>query len=317
MANQPETVFTVYGLVLTSPYPFQTPLYPSAARPDFFFDFRDEPLWSDREWQGAVSLTRAFDPNRDYVEIRRSAADYLFWLVDLARFRISPGTILGHAERADELIFAEKELFDTVLPMYLELNGWYALHASAVAIDGRAYAFTALSGHGKSSLAAGLVRRGYAFLTDDRVLVERTPTDYRVQAGYPQLRLWGDAARHFVNQTHYPVMHHDWRKHLISLLKWGQYRVEPCPLAAVYMVDCQPGYDTVRLTPARGQAGMMQLLRASSIHTVVTDVQIRRLQFMTELLRDLPVKIISYPAAYDRLEETLDTILADSAIPAL
>ena len=50
-----------------------------------------------------------------------------------------------------------------------------SLHASAVALDGRALAFVAPSGTGKTSVAAHLVARGASFLTDDALAVEPVP----------------------------------------------------------------------------------------------------------------------------------------------
>lgn len=49
------------------------------------------------------------------------------------------------------------------------------LHATTVAIDGRAVLLEGPSGAGKSDLALRLIDRGAALISDDRTLVVRTP----------------------------------------------------------------------------------------------------------------------------------------------
>jgi serine kinase of HPr protein (carbohydrate metabolism regulator) len=48
-----------------------------------------------------------------------------------------------------------------------------AIHASSVAIDGRAILITGVSGSGKSDLALRLIDRGFTLISDDQTLVRR------------------------------------------------------------------------------------------------------------------------------------------------
>lgn len=66
------------------------------------------------------------------------------------------------------------------------LAGAIPLHASAVAIDGRAVVFVGGTGLGKSTLAAALCERGGAsLLADDAVVIERDEDTYQVLAVEP------------------------------------------------------------------------------------------------------------------------------------
>jgi hypothetical protein len=58
-----------------------------------------------------------------------------------------------------------------VIPLALDARGQMVLHASAIAVDGRAVAFVAAPGTGKSSLAAAFEELGRQIVADDCVVV--------------------------------------------------------------------------------------------------------------------------------------------------
>jgi hypothetical protein len=66
----------------------------------------------------------------------------------------------------------QRLLFAQVLPLAAALQGYAVVHASAVEIDGRVFAFIAASGRGKTSTAAHLVSRGATYVTDDVLALE-------------------------------------------------------------------------------------------------------------------------------------------------
>ena len=68
----------------------------------------------------------------------------------------------------------QRLFFAQVLPLAATLQGLEVMHASAVTIDGRAIAFVAASGAGKTSLAINLAARGAEILTDDVLAVDAT-----------------------------------------------------------------------------------------------------------------------------------------------
>ncbi|HEX8207072.1 MAG TPA: hypothetical protein VF587_13510 [Solirubrobacteraceae bacterium] len=70
----------------------------------------------------------------------------------------------------------EHRLACVAVPLMLAERGDLALHASAVAVDGRAVAFSAPSGTGKSTTAAALAERGYDVLAEDGCVVTAAET---------------------------------------------------------------------------------------------------------------------------------------------
>jgi hypothetical protein len=83
----------------------------------------------------------------------------------------------------------QRLLFAQVLPLVSTLHGMVAFHASAVAIARRGFAFVAPSGTGKTSLAAHLLARGAALLTDDVAMLQTDASGLRVHAGAGMMAL--------------------------------------------------------------------------------------------------------------------------------
>jgi hypothetical protein len=81
-----------------------------------------------------------------------------------------------------------------VLGVLLHQRGHLVLHASSVEVNGRAVAFAAARGWGKSTLAANLHARGHGVLSDDVTAIALGADGPRVLAGFPQVKLWPDAA---------------------------------------------------------------------------------------------------------------------------
>jgi len=84
----------------------------------------------------------------------------------------------------------QRFLIGQVLPFAAALKGLEVLHASAIALDGRADALAGPSGAGKTSLALALCARGARFLADDVLALERVD---EVLLGHPGTPLAGVA----------------------------------------------------------------------------------------------------------------------------
>jgi hypothetical protein len=85
-------------------------------------------------------------------------------------------------------------LLGSAFGMLLHQRGLFPLHANAIAIDGRAYAFTGASGSGKSTLAALFHDAGFPVLADDVCVIGIDGDGQPVAApGIPRLRMWEDA----------------------------------------------------------------------------------------------------------------------------
>lgn len=97
-----------------------------------------------------------------------------FWMQwpGTAIFRF--GTLGDQVEYLSEGIQSEEKIIDlfwrSVAPIILQARGKEALHASAVRTETGIAAFCGISGTGKSTLAYGLMKRGFELWTDDALV---------------------------------------------------------------------------------------------------------------------------------------------------
>lgn len=155
----------------------------------------------------------------------------------------------------------EHLLLDHVLPRILQRRGRLVLHASVVAVDGRAVAFSAPSGTGKSTLALALVDAGARLMADDALVLEARGDALLAHPLYPGVRLWrADAAELVPDAATTPVAHY------FDKVRVAGDRVPfadaPAPLARVYFLA--PGdVDDVRVEAPHARDALVEVLRNS------------------------------------------------------
>lgn len=129
-----------------------------------------------RRWRypyGDVLIDRRLPDGRlmlgvDHVD----GVGYRIWSPGYGRFVVSDDgrEVRAALPRAEPWKW-QRLLFAQVLPLAAALRGVMIMHASAVALDGRAYAFAARSGTGKTSTALHLLGYGATLVTDDVLAV--------------------------------------------------------------------------------------------------------------------------------------------------
>lgn len=130
-----------------------------------------------------------------WTEFHRTDTGYLLRFPGLADFAVSmDGDTVSCALVPDTTEETARHLYlNQVLPLVLSKKGKLVFHASAIEVADAAIAFVAVSGRGKSSLAAMFARDGYRFLTDDGLIVEPDGAAFRILPGHPSIRLWADS----------------------------------------------------------------------------------------------------------------------------
>lgn len=192
----PTFRYRLYGLALASEifFPELTEdTHPNNA-PDVRIGTQDAcPTVDPDQW---FLETTAIGPDgHPWLRYARTADGYLLRYSGFADFVVTYDRreirFVGTLNDASELT-ARHLVLDSVLPLFLNLFGSEALHATAIATDRGACAFTGPAGTGKSTLAASFVKVGYKLLCDDCLALEDRGTIVAMP-GYRGLRLWLDA----------------------------------------------------------------------------------------------------------------------------
>ncbi|MEO6581063.1 MAG: hypothetical protein ABIN83_07910 [Sphingomicrobium sp.] len=159
----------------------------------------------------------------------------------IARYSITDGSTIM-IDRRPDVPDANVRLYllGSALGMLLHQRGLLPLHANAVEIDGRAFAFAGASGAGKSTLAAWFHDHGYPIIADDVCAISfneaRLPF---VAPGLPRLRLWREAlersGRDVAEYARSYAGDETWDKYDVPLRQQAPIST-PVPLGGIYLL---------------------------------------------------------------------------------
>jgi Coenzyme PQQ synthesis protein D (PqqD) len=113
----------------------------------------------------------------------------------IACFEMSGGGRIGYAPGPQWRGELPLRFYSTVIALTCAWRGAIPLHASAVAIDGRAWLLCGATGAGKSTLSAALLAHGAEFIGDDLTMIDVGGGGASVPRGRTTMRLHPDTAR--------------------------------------------------------------------------------------------------------------------------
>lgn len=194
-------------------------------------------------------------------------------------------------------------LLGTVFAMLLQRRGLLVLHASAVAIQGQGVVFLGAKGQGKSTLAASLCSRGHRLLADDVVALDLGHADGPlVLAGFPQLKLWPDAATCVVGDaTHLAQLTDEYEK--LGYDVSGHFTSAKSPLRSIYVLA---EGDRVRTQLLRPQEALAQLISHSFLARLGNaalqgSVGAAHFRQCAQVVHSTPLRVLERPIALERL----------------
>ena len=232
----------------------------------------------------------------------RVGSGYLCRFAGIADFHIANGgeaitcsPVAGIPENTLGNIFLNQ-----VIPIVLSASGErLVLHASAVAIDGRAVGFLGETGQGKSTLAGSFCRAGYPLVTDDFLVIQKPELRPWVLPTYAGLRLWDDTAPAVAAAAaDAPTVAHFTDKKRISLREYElPFCANPVPLGRFYLLgnDLAAG-SAIGIEAIAAREAMLELTRYS-FHLDLSAGAVRRAEFagLGQLAGSTPVYRLSYP----------------------
>jgi len=201
-----------------------------------------------------------------------------------------------------------QDILGRVVPVALYLDGAFALHGSAVAIDGKGIAFVAPKGYGKSTLARALLDRDALLCADDVVLL-RAGTPVLLHPGVQSLRLAGESRGRF-GDTDQPNLDRGVKRAVSP----GSERLQrgPVPLVAVYVLAPASGVGTEAVRRrAVGPAATMALLRESKLGPLLGGSEAAvMLGSAARVAEGVPVWQLEYARSWTSLEALVERIVA-------
>jgi hypothetical protein len=200
-------------------------------------------------------------------------------------------------------------LLGPAFAVLLQQRGFLVLHASAVNVGGRAVAFLGGSGQGKSTIAAALHRRGHPLIVDDLVAVRVGDGPPRVYSGFPQSKLWPDAATALgENCDALPRLHPSYEKRACPLIE-GFTTEQSLPLARVFELGVS---EAVTIAPMSARDTLMALVRHSYgiewLHPISGAAQFAQ---RAEVARCVPAARLDRPYDLTALPAVVEAVEAD------
>jgi hypothetical protein len=147
-------------------------------------------------------------------------------------------------------------------------RGFFPIHAAALVRDGLGHLFVGRGGSGKTTVALGLIKAGYQYLADDKVLLSREADGVTARAVSRRFNIDPEMARHYpeldVLEALPPLPQSDKRALDVSELYPRAFAAR-CRIGVVVHVRRTPGATSrlVRLSPTDA---FLELTR----HTVVS-----------------------------------------------
>ncbi len=160
-----------------------------------------------------------------------------------------------------------------------------------------------------------MMRTGASLLTDDLLVVEEVGERWQACPSYPHMRMWPDETEYFLGHfVDLPLVQQDSEKRSVAVGTggFGSFQDAPVPLACIYLASRRPEAEGgVEIQPvSRGEA-LIELVRHSFSPRLVeaAGLQPSRLDRLSRLVRQVPVRRLSYPSGFARLPEVAEALL--------
>jgi hypothetical protein len=246
-----------------------------------------------------------------------SGGDYFgFFYGDHVRFAVERQgrEVWGDWPESYTLEDACTYLLGPVLGFVLRLRGVTCLHASAVAVDGRAIALVGSPGAGKSTAAAAFGKCGFSVIADDVVALAEEGGRFLVQPGYPRVNLWSDSVcALFGSEEALPRITPTWDKRYLALGDNGLgFASEPLPLVAIYLLGAREAAAAAMDVVAGGNA-LAELVTNTYVNYLLDrEMRSREFDVLTRLVERIPIRRVRPPANCSAVFDLAEAIANDA-----
>jgi hypothetical protein len=314
-----KKLYRIFGVNMASEYRFANPIPRTSGNPDVSFICTQTcpHILTNNENPAYTRESRNGEGEPPF-SIHKTEKGAIVHYAKIVDFFLSSDAITAHLLDPSSAHMVEILLLGPVFSFWLELRGIPMIHASATILDNSAVAFLSSSKGGKSCLAAAFGERGYPILTDDILPLEKRGDHFLARPGFPALRMWPDQAGHFLGG--YQDLE---RVHPASLKLRipigpggiGTFCPEEKPLKIIYLPRRSGPECDITIEPLSKKNAFFALIQNSFTAGLVEllGLQPQRMQFFSRMVRQVPVRRLTYPDGFDHLHRIVDAVLEDSA----
>ena len=312
--------YRVFGVTLASSFDFETPLRRTNLPVDVTFTCspRAPKEIAAPEDEATFESPLRLPGGEPLLALHRGRGSDVVRFSEVADFYVGDHRIHCHLLDPTYAFMVEIHLLGLVFSYWFERQGIPMLHASAVAVDGRATVFVATNRGGKSSLACALMSAGHPLLSDDLVGLQITERGPEGRPGFPSMRLWPDQAAHFYGQWEgLGLAHPRYEKRRVPIGDggFGTFRDAPAPLAVLYLPDRHPPAEApeaefTRIPPSEA---VIELVRGSFLPRMAQQSGLarERMALFGRLAASVPMKRLVYPDGNEFLQAVAEAIVTD------
>ena len=228
---------------------------------------------------------------------------------NIARFLVQQGAritvqIQPGADQDSVRLFLLGSAFGALLAQ----RGLLVLHGNAIRIGDQCLVCVGTSGIGKSTLAAGFLKRGYSVLADDVVPVD---ADCRAIPGFARVKLWRDSADQLGVDTE-PLERLRPGLNKFSYPLGAQFEPQALPIRWVYILD-KDTLDQPQFSPIAGMQRFLTLTHNTYRKRFLEGMgrQADHLKRCGQLADSAHVVQLLRPRAGFDVDGLIDAILAD------
>jgi hypothetical protein len=283
---------SLYGYEVETDLPLQRLNAARGTRGTVTVDTADGPL---AEGRGEPVSALVSDEGKLWYASHELNGKCLLELPPTGEFLLDPDSCrVTIAAGEDEFEQLEHRIASSAICTLLALRGDLALHASAVAVGGRAVVFCGPSQRGKSTLVRTLGELGYPILGEDGVAIDPQSTPM-VFPGARGVRLRTDPASRAAELTPDP----------------GPTEPGPCPLGAIVLLgERVADLESERLEPARALA----LLTPNLVHSGGRGAIAAAFARLARVLGAVPVLRVSFPDDLGALPDAAKSFLDSTSV---
>ena len=303
--------YRLYGLKVLSPWRLSSPTVEGSQVPDVVIERATEAAFADID-----SALRAGgnDPSGFCYQRLPDGRHYVRWGTDFEFLVERQGErVLARSSPNAGLGSFVTYLLSQALSFVLLERGVEPLHATVVAVEGRAVGFMGAPGTGKSTLAAEFLRMGAQVVTDDLLVVDRAESGFLAYPGPARIKLSAEVARRLLGEGTGGVPIAAAGPKLIIPLGDGTWRADPVGLDRLYVLQVSHAATArVSIRAVSERRALLELTKNTFNPVVVTPPRLRRqFQAASTLASSLPIKTVSYPRDLGRLAAVREAILCD------